>query len=116
MYEKAESQATLALRRWLSYTYGVMFYFAYGSNINLDHLTDYLDTHGVTPGTELRGQHALLHDYRLRTNYFATSHGAGACNIEPALDQRVEGVLWSITPAIQDVLRIKEGYPPIRRD
>lgn len=88
-----------------------MLYFAYGSNMCLDHLTDFLGTRGVTLDTELDGQHALLHDYRLRTNYFATSHGAGACNIEPAHDQRVEGVLWSITPAIQDVLRIKEGYP-----
>ena len=88
-----------------------MLYLAYGSNMCLDHLADYLDTHGVTPDTELSGQHALLQNFRLRTNYFAGTHGAGACNIEPAHDQRVEGVLWSITPAIQDVLRIKEGYP-----
>ena len=86
-----------------------MLYFAYGSNINLDHLTDYLDTHGVSLDTDLQAKHALLHNYRLRTNYFANSHGAGACNIEPAHDHRVEGVLMSITPAVREALRVKEG-------
>ena len=88
-----------------------MIYFAYGSNINLDHFTEYLDTHGVTIDTELGGHHALLHNFRLRTNYFASSHGAGACNIEPKQDEYVEGVLWTITPAAQDALRLKEGFP-----
>lgn len=88
-----------------------MMYFAYGSNMNAPHLAEYLDTHGVTLDTELRGQHALLQNYRLRTNYFARSHGAGACNIEPARDHHVEGVVIEITPAIQDVLRVKEGFP-----
>ena len=88
-----------------------MVCFAYGPKLNVGHVADYLATQGVTPDTELPGQHAILQDFRLRTNYFAGTHGAGACNIEPTHDQRVEGVLWSITPAIQDVLRIKEGYP-----
>ena len=88
-----------------------MLYFAYGSNINLDHLSDFLNTHDVTLDTELVGQHALLHDYRLRTNYFAGSHGAGACNIEPAQGELVEGVIITITPATQDALRLKEGFP-----
>ena len=88
-----------------------MNYFAYGSNINLSHLTDYLDTHGVTLDTELRGQRALLHDHRLRTNYFAGSHRAGACNIEPAPGHHVEGVIITITTAIQEILRVKEGHP-----
>jgi len=88
-----------------------MLYFAYGSNVNLDHLTDYLDTHGVTVDTDFQAEHALLHNYRLRTNYFAASHGAGACNIEPAHDHHVEGVVMSITPAVQDALRVKEGFP-----
>ena len=88
-----------------------MLYFAYGSNINLDHLTDFLDTHGVSIDTDSHGEHALLHNFRLRTNYFAATHRAGACNIEPALDHHVEGVLWTITPAIQEILRVKEAHP-----
>ena len=96
--EIAESPSDLALRQTSSYTYGIMFYFAYGSNLNLEHLTGYLDTHGVTLDTEFQAEYALLQHYRLRTNYFAGSHGAGACNIEPAHDHRVEGVVMSITP------------------
>ncbi len=88
-----------------------MIYFAYGSNVNLDHLRSYLDAHGVTLDTDSRAEHARLHDYRLRTNYFAGSHGAGACNIEPAPGYHVEGVIMTITPAAQNALRLKEGFP-----
>ena len=88
-----------------------MIYFAYGSNINLDHLRSYLEKHGVDPNEAAQAEHALLHDYVLRTNYFAGSHGAGACNIEPAPDHHVEGVVMSIIPAIQSILRVKEGFP-----
>ncbi|MCH7873295.1 MAG: gamma-glutamylcyclotransferase, partial [Planctomycetes bacterium] len=69
------------------------------------------NTNGVTLDTDFQAEHALLHDYRLRTNYFASTHGAGACNIEPAPDHHVEGVVLTITPAVQDVLRFKEGFP-----
>jgi AIG2-like family len=88
-----------------------MIYFAYGSNLNADHLIHYLDTHEIQLDTEQQGKHAFLHNFRLRTNYFAGSHRAGACNIEPAQDHHVEGVLWTITKPIQDALRIKEGFP-----
>ena len=89
-----------------------MLYFAYGSNLNIPHLTEYLDTHGVTQeDTELKAEHALLHNFRLRTNYFSGSHGAGACNIEPEQAKCVEGVVMTITPAIQKILRVKEGHP-----
>ena len=88
-----------------------MNYFAYGSNVNLDHFTDYLSTHGVTIDTELQAEAARLEGYALRTNYFAGSHRAGACNIEPAPGHHVEGVIITITTAIQEILRVKEGHP-----
>ena len=88
-----------------------MNYFAYGSNTNLDHLAEYLDTHGVTLDNEQKAEYAQLEGYRLRTNYFASSQGAGACNIELAPDHQVEGVVMAITPAIQNALRVKEGCP-----
>lgn len=88
-----------------------MRYFAYGSNINLDHLHDCLAAHETPVETELVGEAAVLHDYKLRTNYLSATHVAGACNIEPARGDRVEGILLTITPAIRDVLRVKEGFP-----
>ena len=51
-------------------------------NLSIIRASDYLDTHGVgTPDTDLKAEHVLLHDYRLRTNYFARSHRPGAYNI-----------------------------------
>ncbi len=105
------SACCIALSGLSLYGVHVMLYFAYGSNINLDHLHEHLSTHGVKLDTELQPEHAILPNYRLRTNYFAGSHSAGACNIEPASDHRVEGVVITITPAIQAALRVKEGYP-----
>ena len=53
----------------------------------------------------------MLRGYRLRTNYFSQAHRAGAANIEPAKGHIVEGIVIEITPAVLDVLRIKEGWP-----
>ena len=101
----------MAQPRTFWYNRHVMIYFAYGSNINLRHLKAFLDTHGVELDTELKAEIAQLDGYLLRTNYFAGTHGAGACNIEPAPGHHVEGVLVSITSAIRDALRVKEGFP-----
>ena len=46
--EIAESQTILALRRLSSYTHCVMLHFAYGTNVNLNHLNECLDTHGCS--------------------------------------------------------------------
>ena len=88
-----------------------MNYFAYGSNINLEHFSAYLADHGVDPNDVSNCRYAMLFDYRLRTNYFAATHRAGACNIESARDETVEGVVMTITPAVRDALRVKEGWP-----
>ena len=88
-----------------------MLYFAYGSNINLKHFMAYLDTHDVDPAEISAAEHARLLDYRLRTNYFAASHGAGACNIEADPGGCIEGVLMTISEAVRDALRLKEGFP-----
>ena len=88
-----------------------MHYFAYGSNLNLVHLHDYVTNHDVD--TEGFGVHevAILEDRQLRTNYVSSTHGAGACNIEPSEGSTVEGLVMEISSAIREVLRIKEGWP-----
>ncbi len=91
--------------------FGVMLYFAYGSNINLKHLMAYLGTHDVDPAEISAAEHGRLLDYRLRTNYFAASHTAGACNIEADPESCVEGVLMTISGAARDALRLYEGFP-----
>ena len=88
-----------------------MNYFAYGSNINLEHFSAYLAAHGVDPDNVANCRHATLLDYRLRSNYYAAAHRAGACNIEYAKNEMVEGVVMTITPSVREALRLKEGWP-----
>ncbi len=88
-----------------------MIYFAYGSNINIEHLQSYLAQAGVDAGDITDVQHAILPRYRLRTNYFSRSHCAGACNIEPTKSGSVEGVTMQITKSVREALRAKEGFP-----
>ena len=88
-----------------------MLYFAYGSNLNLEHLAAYLTSRGVSWSTPKRPRLAILPDHRLRTNYFSTAHQAGACNVEPAAGRLVEGIILQITEDVRSALRRKEGYP-----
>lgn len=88
-----------------------MIYFAYGSNINIEHLQSYLAQAGVDPGDITDVQHAILPRHRLRTNYFSRAHCAGACNIEPTSNGIVEGITMKITKSVREALRTKEGFP-----
>ncbi len=55
---------------------GPMLYLAYGSNMNWPHLQDVLASYGVDTG-DLGDPHpAILHGYRLRTNYVSCVHRA----------------------------------------
>lgn len=88
---------------------GAISYFGYGSNTNTEALGAYLLMHGVDPQGLLNPRRALLKGWRIRTNYLMTSL-AGAANIEPARDGKVEGVLMDITPDVHHALRRKEGH------
>lgn len=83
-------------------------YLAYGSNMNTDHLLEWLDRAGVPREEVSHPQRAILPGYRLRTNYLTTS-SLGAANIEPCRGEQVEGLLLRISPAVRTVLRMKEG-------
>jgi len=88
-----------------------MIYFAYGSNINIEHLQSYLVQAGVEFGDITNVQHVILPRYRVRTNYFSRAHCAGACNIEPTSNGIVEGITMKITKSVREALRTKEGFP-----
>ncbi len=49
-----------------------MLYLAYGSNVNLDHLHDFLDAHDVQLDTELQSEHAILPCYPPRPSGVVT--------------------------------------------
>lgn len=91
-------------------------YFAYGSNMNLRHLREYLVQHGRDPRGIHGPRRAFLHDWRFRTNY-ARSSGIGAANIELWEGGRVEGLLMSVTPEAFRCINRKEAagvrYQPL---
>lgn len=81
---------------------GEQLYFAYGSNINLDQMTDRCPA--ATPVCPV-----VLDNYRLA---FRGNLGMnGVATILPAQGEKVYGLLWKITPACELSLDWYEGYP-----
>ena len=88
-----------------------MHCFAYGSNLNINHLRDFVTRRGVDTEGISDPRPAVLPDHQLRTNYVSSVHQAGACNIERSEGSTVEGLVIQISSAVRNVLRIKEGWP-----
>jgi|GEM_PF-5785035 len=85
-------------------------YFAYGSNMNLQHLLQWCGFSNIIDPSDLLPRKVILRDFQFRTNYIS-SKGAGAANIEKAPGSQVEGVLLSIPLQMRGRIRCKEGYP-----
>jgi hypothetical protein len=88
-----------------------MYHFAYGSNMDEEELTTYIQSEGGDPSAVSNPRWARLDDWRLVFNYFSPGRRAGAANIEPAQGQYVEGVLWNATEEALDAIDRREGRP-----
>lgn len=78
------------------------YYFAYGSNMNLDQM-EYR-----CPDAEVAGK-AVLKDYRLV--FRGNRNGNGVASIVPDPGKEVQGLLWKITSRCEQSLDFYEGYP-----
>ena len=78
------------------------YYFAYGSNMNLDQMAYRCPAASVVEPVYLEG-------YRL--TFCGRGKGSGVATILPEEGSRVEGVLWKITPECEKSLDFYEGYP-----
>ena len=78
------------------------YYFAYGSNMNLDQM-EYR-----CPDAEVVGR-AVLKDYRLV--FRGNRNGNGVASVVPEQGKEVQGLLWKITPRCERSLDFYEGYP-----
>ena len=85
-------------------------YHAYGSNMHLTHLQEWIAQFGVPAENVCNPRLAILPGFRFRTNYLTTA-SLGAANIEPCRDEQVEGVLLRVSPNAVEALRRKEGHP-----
>lgn len=78
------------------------YYFAYGSNMNLDQMEFRCPDAEVVENVRLEG-------YRLA--FAGRSPGNGVATILPEEGCHVDGVLWKITPQCEKSLDHYEGYP-----
>jgi len=93
-------------------------YFAYGSNMNQKDLNEYcmkyhrplIDLASKSPKV------CILRDFRLDFNYYSQSGGGGAANIEHALGEHVEGVLFDISDIDKRTIDKKEDAPHCYRE
>ncbi len=90
-----------------------IFYFAYGSNMNQEDLDRYCQKNGNNkiPLNERNPRKAVLKDYELVFNYYSSTRGGGAANIEPKTGSSVEGVVFDLTEDEFEIIRKKEGAP-----
>lgn len=78
------------------------YYFAYGSNMNLEQMEFRCPAARVV-------ETVRLEDYRLA--FCGMQPGSGVATIFPEEGCQVEGVLWEITPECEQTLDVYEGYP-----
>ena len=81
------------------------YYFAYGSNMNLDQMAYRCPAASVVEKVKLEG-------YRL--TFCGRGKGCGVATILPEEGSRVEGVLWKITPECEKSLDFYEGTSSAR--
>ena len=78
------------------------YYFAYGSNMNLDQMSFRCPEASVVENVRLEG-------YRL--TFCGRNPDSGVATILPEEGSHVDGVLWKITPECERSLDRYEGYP-----
>lgn len=88
-----------------------MLYFDYASNMDEGELKGFVSKHGGDPRGISNPRYALLRDWRLIFNFLSPRRKAGTGNIEPAIGEQVEGVLWDVTDNLIQYIDLKEGHP-----
>ncbi|EHQ07082.1 gamma-glutamylcyclotransferase family protein [Leptonema illini] len=91
-----------------------MYYFAYGSNMDMADLSRWCKDkgHDLSSFCLHKLGIAYLEDFKLAFNYYSTLRKAGAANIMPSKGNRVYGLLFEVDEKTRDqILRPKEGHP-----
>lgn len=85
--------------------------FAYGSNMNLKDLRQWLEKKGYGSDGIKQAEAATLPGYRLVWNYYSTGRNGGAANIEPATGKELPGIVLQVDQETLDGIDRKEGHP-----
>ena len=89
--------------------------FAYGSNMNLEDLTKWLEKQNYRGERPVIIGAARLDGYRLTWNYWSPVRRGGAANVTVSRADCVWGALLEIEPSLLSFFDLKEGHP-IRYD
>jgi hypothetical protein len=88
------------------------YIFAYGSNMNLEDLKEWLDHRGFDSGMILNTWVAVLDHYDFVWNYFSGTRQGGAANLESKIGSSVCGLLIEFkNPELLRAIDTKEGHP-----
>ncbi len=86
----------------------MLVYFAYGSNMNPDHMARWVpEARAMGPGR--------LDGYRLAFTIYSSGWQGGAANLEPDPSGHVWGVLWTMSEEGMLSLDTYEGHPTFYR-
>ena len=90
-------------------------YFAYGSNLNLTDLNDWLQRKGLPEELLKFHSHACLPDFELAFTYRSTSRSGGVLDIRKSIGSVVEGVLFEVRDGGWKALDSKEALPTVTK-
>jgi len=86
-----------------------MWYFAYGSNLNLQAVAEWCRHHGQRPLAMKSGKPTILENYRLCFPIFSEYWGGGIGDIAYDPGKQVAGALFDLSEADLDLLDQKVG-------
>ena len=87
----------------------MVYYFAYGSNMDNEDLDIWCHSRGYSIVKFLDVTPAKLNNYKLSFNYYSKGRGGGAANIMESQNDCVYGLLIEIDQNDLKTIRIKEG-------
>ncbi|HTY25241.1 MAG TPA: gamma-glutamylcyclotransferase family protein [Desulfomonilaceae bacterium] len=87
------------------------FVFAYGSNMNRSDLRAWLEADGFDSSLIIEATPATLDGYDFVWNFYSTSRGGGAANLEPKEKSTIWGMLIEFDEALLKAFDRKEGHP-----
>ncbi len=88
-----------------------MYYFAYGTNINLKDLGDWCELHKIRHIRILSKQPAILKDFKLTFDHYSEEYNCGIANVHPQPEGLLHGVLYNILDEDYWVIKRKNGVP-----
>lgn len=88
----------------------MIYYFAYGSNMDSQNLDDWCRRKGLPVVKFLTVFPAKLSGYKLAFNYFSSTRNGGAANIMESEGDYVYGLLLELEDRDLNTIRFKEGY------